>query len=409
MNLERVAKMERITLEQAIEVLVQQTKKQTKTNTVSVFEALNQVLAHDVYAPINVPSFNRSAMDGYAVKASETAGASHETPIKLQVIKQLMAGDYAQLKAESNQAVRVMTGSYIPDGFDAVIRQEDTNYGDEVVELYASVKPFMNYSAIGEDIKQGQLMLQAGTVLTPIHLGILASLGMEKVEVLVPIKVGLISSGSELAEAPEALKPGQIYDSNRFVLTSRLKELNVEVVFSKKISDDPTAVASFIKEQMKNVDLVITTGGVSVGKKDIMHEVISQLEANRLFWRINMRPGTPVLASLYQDKLILGLSGNPFAALTTFELLFRPILSQAMHTNTYTCVRKQARFKGTFNKGSKQRRFIRAYYEDGVVSIPTGEHASSVLSSMLGCNCFIDIEAGNAGLAENETVEVVLL
>ena len=150
MNLERVAKMERITLEQAIELLVQQTKKQTKTKTVSVFEALNQVLAHDVYAPINVPSFNRSAMDGYAVKASETAGASHETPIKLQVIKQLMAGDYAQLKAESNQAVRVMTGSYIPDGFDAVIRQEDTNYGDEVVELYASVKPFMNYSAIGD-------------------------------------------------------------------------------------------------------------------------------------------------------------------------------------------------------------------------------------------------------------------
>ena len=401
--------MEQIELEVAIEQLTKQIQPQMNMKTVSILKARNHHLASDIYASLNVPSFNRSAMDGYAVKASQTLGATKERPIKLKVMAEVFAGDYLSEQAPQNQAVRVMTGAYIPDGFDAVIRQEDTDFGELQVSLFAEVVPFQNYIKIGEDIKVGQLMIKKYTLLTPLHLGILASLGVAEVDVLEPLRVGIISSGSELVIPGQSLNEGQIFDSNRYVLEAKLREMNVDVIFSEKISDNDKELAEVIHNQINRVDLIVTTGGVSVGKKDMMHAAIERLGAIRLFWRIKMRPGTPVLASLYQDKLILSLSGNPFAALTTFELLFRPLIAIAMQDEGYTCKRQEALLMNDFSKKSKQRRFVRAYYVSGHVFLPTNEHASSVLSSMLDCNCFIDIKAGTEALDKGAKVEVVLL
>ena len=382
--------MENLELEVAIKELNAHVTPLKMTKTVPLIKALHHHLAVDIYAPINVPSFNRSAMDGYAVKASQTKSATKATPVKMK-------------------AIRVMTGASIPDGFDAVIRQEDTNYGNDEVEIYTEVKPYTNYIKIGEDIEEGQLMITRTTRLIPVHLGILASLGISEVKVFQPLKVGIISSGSELAQINQKLKQGQIYNSNAFVLAARLRELNVDVVFMKQAIDDAGQVSGLIRQLIAEIDMLMTTGGVSVGITDIMHDVIKELAAKRLFWRVNMRPGTPVLASIYQHKPILSLSGNPFAALTTFELLFRPMLSAFMQTEDYLCKRRKAILMDDFTKASPRRRFVRAYYEAGQVFLTTSAHASSVLSSMTRCNCLIDIKAQTPKLEKGSEVQVVVL
>ena len=401
--------MELIELEEAIIQLTNHMKPQSKTKKVDLLKALNHHLAEDIYSPIAVPSFNRSAMDGYAVKALETYGATEEKPVKLKVQSQLNAGDFNECLFAEKQAIRIMTGAPIPDDFDAVVRQEDTNYGEEEVLIYIEVSPFTNYGKVGEDICKGQLILKKSTYLSSIHIGILASLGIEQVEVLEPLKVGIISSGNELTEIGKPLNSGKIYDSNRYVLASRLQEMNVELIFSHLTGDNIHEVAMLVKNTIDKVDILLTTGGVSVGKKDIMHDVFKELNAKRLFWRIHIRPGTPVLTNIYKDKLVLSLSGNPFAALTTFELIFRPMLSAFTGSATYDYQRTKAVLMNDFPKESKRRRFIRAYYESGQVFLINDKHESSVLSSMVGCNCFIDIKAGSPKLKKNDEVEIVKL
>lgn len=401
--------MEFIELEEAIIQLTSHLKPQTKTKKVALMNALNHHLAHNLYSEISVPSFNRAAMDGYAVKSAQTHGATKENPIRLKVQAQLNAGEYSEKPIDEKQAIRIMTGAPIPDEFDAVVRQEDTDYGNEEVLIYAEIDTFTNYGKIGEDISKGQLILGKSTLLTAIHIGILSSLGIEEVEVLEPLKVGVISSGSELIEIGQTLNHGQIYDINRYILAARLKEMNTELIFTHISPDDVNLLATSVEYAVNKVDVLITTGGVSVGKKDILHDVIRKLEAERLFWRVNMRPGTPVLASIYKEKLILSLSGNPFAALATFELLFRPIVSKFTDSSAYQYKRKKAILMTDFLKESKQRRFVRAYYEEGQVFLVDQKHESSVLSSMIGCNCFIDIKADSPKLAKGTEVEIIEL
>jgi molybdopterin molybdotransferase len=176
----------------------------------------------------------------------------------------------------------------------------------------------------------------------------------------------------------------------------------------KQVGDEPLAIGEAIKSCLSKVDVVMTTGGVSVGKRDFLHTVMPKMGAKKLFWRVNIQPGTPVLASVYQEKIILSLSGNPFAALVNFELLAKPLLSHMMGQGSgYD--KKRAKLTTNFLKIPKRRRFLRGFYEDGHVSLPTAVHASSVLSSMANCNCLIDIKAGTTGLACGDEVEVLMI
>jgi len=398
--------MELIALEEALKLLMANVKAQSKSCEVGLANALNRYIAQDIYAPTAVPAFNRAAMDGYAVKAGETKNA----PLRLKVIAEIVAGDAdPNVKPGENCAIRVTTGALIPDGFDAVIRQEATDYGEDFVEIYQAIPPYSNYAKTGEDLQAGELVISQHTKLTPIHLGMLASLGIFEVTVWQPLKVGLIATGSELANWHAPLLPGQIYNSNQFVLKARLVELGVDVCFESQLPDQTVTICQAVKQQINNVDLLITTGGVSVGKTDIMHEVINELGASRLFWRVDMTPGTPMLASTYQEKLILSLSGNPFASLTTFELLAKPVCLALMHQQRFTPAKRSAILLNDFAKTTTRRRFVRAYYEAGTVFLPTLKHQSSVLSSMIACNCLIDIATNSPALSAGTTVNVILL
>lgn len=398
-----------ISLEEAILCLESHTKVKETEEQIELAHAYGRILAEDIYAPFSLPPFDRSPLDGYAFCAKSSQGASKETPIYLKVIGEVCAGHYLDEEINQGEAVRIMTGAPIPKGCNCVLRQEDTDYGEDRVAIYKELKPYANYCFAGEDIKEGTLVLEKGEKLNAITMGILASLGLEKVKVRTRLKMALLCSGDELMPLGKPLELGKIYNSNGMMLKARAGELGIEVIDLKHHEDTAEEVARAISKVIEDVDLVVTTGGVSVGKKDIMHEVLTLLGAKRLFWRVAMQPGTPVLAGTYQEKLIIGLSGNPFAALANFELLVRPVLAKLIDDRHLVPVRKTAHLESDFLKESKKRRFIRAKYEDGKVYLNHSNHASGALYTMSLCNCLIDIPAGTKLLHKGDIVQVVLV
>ena len=343
------------------------------------------------------------------MNSEDITGASKKNPIKLKVIDEVCAGGYTHKEVGKNETIRIMTGAKIPKGCDCVIRQESTDYGMETVEIYQEVKHHQNYCFEGEDITKGSKLINLGEKLSYIHIGIIASMGYEKVKVIRRPKVALISTGDEVICGGKPLTEGKIYDSNRRMIASRLEELGCEVVVAEVMGDDENLIANEIKEIIKNVDVVFTTGGVSVGKKDIMHQVIKILDAKRVFWRVNMKPGTPAIYALYENKPLLCLSGNPFAAIATFELMGKQLLYKLGQDPDLKEVRKEAVLQDEFLKESRGRRLIRATYDEGKVYLPKGGHSSGMLGSMIGCNCLIDIKPGTPKLDKGEKVQVVLL
>ena len=368
-------------------------RKET-TMMVHITECEGMVLGKDVVAGMMVPPFPKSAMDGYAVRAEDIAGASRDNPVVLKVAGELLAGDYQEIPYEKNTAVRVMTGSFVPDGFDAVIRQEDTDYGEDRVQIYASVKAFSNYCRIGEDIQTGDVVIKESTRLSSVHVGLLASLGVEWVCVRQPAQIVIISTGTEVMEVGKNLLPGRIYNSIAYMLAADIKREGLKVVRMETCVDDEKLLLEKIRSAVEIADLVITTGAVSVGKKDIIPKVLETAGARVLFRRANIQPGTPTLASVLNEKVILSLSGNPYAAVANFELYFWDAMAKMMGNSSYQAKSETAILDCEYSKVNKVRRLIRAFCKDGKVTIPSPVHASSVIHNLTECNCFIDLEAG---------------
>jgi len=401
--------LQRIELLEAVKIIAENVTQIKEKETVGILDSLFRVSAQDVFAPIDNPPFDRSPLDGYALIAEDTKGASRENPIELRVVGKLYAGDSSLFDLKSTQTVRIMTGAMIPKGANCVIRQEATNYGSETVEIYEPLKAFQNYCYTGEDFKKGVKLISEGEKLNFIHLGLLASMGFPTIEVYRQTKLAVLATGDELMSLGTELEQGKIYDSNLFLLAARLKELSITPVYLQQTGDDVDTVTKKLKQALAASDVVITTGGVSVGEKDIFHDVLPNLGADRKFWRVNIKPGTPVMFSIYENKPILSLSGNPFAALVNFELLARPLLGKMSRDHSMLTKETTGVMAIDYSKKSKQKRFVRAIYEEGRVKFPEGGHASGMIASMKNCNCLVEIEAGNNGLKKGDNVKVVLL
>lgn len=403
-----------IELEQAVEIILSSGRKMKRTQFVFTKEANGRILAEDIYAPFDNPPFHRSPLDGFALRSKDLEGASKEIPKSIQVIDTVYAGGCCNQTVNQGEAVRIMTGAPIPEGADCVIRLEDIKEGfneeNTLILVDRELKRYDNFCFKGEDVKKGTLLLQKGVKLTYIEQGILSSLGIEQIEVYDKLRAVVFATGDELVEPGTELKPGKIYDSNLLMLYARLCEFGIAPVIAKHLSDEPGEVARAIEESCQKADLVITTGGVSVGDKDIFHEVLPILEAERLFWKVNLKPGTPAMFAVYKGIPMFHLSGNPFAAATTFELLVRPYIAMAGRDESLCTNRKKAVLEDDFIKVSNVRRFIRGKVEDGKVSIPPAtQHSSGMLASMAGCNCLIDIPAGSMELHKGSVVEILLL
>lgn len=404
-----------LSLEQAVALVTAHAGRITDTEEASLLAALGRTLAEDYVARIPAPPFDRSPLDGYTFAAAATAGASAEAPAELTIIGEECAGDYYAGAVPLGSAIRIMTGGAIPAGCDCVVRQEDVTVDGDQLSVPMEMHQHENYCFAGEDIAVGTTIAKCGERLTAPLLAVLASSGYSRVRVVRQVRVALASTGDELVTPGTPLAPGKIYNSNLYLLAGRLRELGLAPEIVGILPDDEVQAARLIGSYAGRVDLFLTTGGVSVGKKDIMHGVAARV-GTRLFWRVAMKPGGPALAYTMtgatatgapRETLGLALSGNPFAAYATFELIARAALRSLTGDDALECPRVQAVLTNEFTKESPGRRFIRAYYEAGRVRVPES-HASGSLFSAAHCNAFIDIPAGTGPLAPGTKVEVVI-
>lgn len=398
----------RIELEEA-RALMAESVRPLGVEQVSRQEALGRTLAEDVTAPLDQPPFDRSPLDGYALRSADLTGASPEHPVSLRVVETVYAGVVPSRVLGPGEAIRIMTGAMLPRGCDCVLQHERTDNGLEQVQIYAALSPHDNYCDRGEDYRTGEVLLPAGTVADAAAVGVLASAGLSSVPVRRRPVVRVLSTGDEVVSPDlHPLPAGKIYGSNQELLTARLRELGVSDVKGLLIGDDPREVADTMAQLLGECDLLITTGGVSAGDKDIFHEALPLLGAERVFWKVNLKPGTPAMYSLWQGQPILSLSGNPFAAAATFELLARPLLAALTGESRFSLRSRTAVVEGSFPKASPGRRFLRGFYQEGRVSL-TGKNDSGMLASLVGCNCLVDLPAGSPPVQEGQTVTVLLL
>lgn len=392
--------MEGIEFEQAIELLTANVAVIDETEEVSLIESVGRVAAQDYFATIDNPPFDRSPLDGYALK-------SNDTPGKFKVVGEECAGDFFDGEINSGEALRIMTGAAMPKGSDCVIRQEDVTFDGENILVNQKLNHHENYCFAGEDIKSGSQIISKGTKLTAAHVAVLASQGVPIVKVYRRPKIALASTGDELIQPHEKLSAGKIYNSNIYLLASRLIELGFEPKILYNLPDDVDTCAEKILAIRDEIDLLITTGGVSVGKKDIMHDVVRKI-GERIFWRVLMKPGAPVIGWKCGKFLGVALSGNPFAAYATFELLTRPVLAKLSRRAEILYSRSRGILADDFPKKSFGRRFIRARFDGEKIFLPN-RHESGSLYSAVNCNCLVDIPAGSDALKSGAEVEIILL
>lgn len=387
-----------INIDAALKVVLKETKA-LNTETVKLTDSLKRVLGEDIYAQVDIPGFDNSAMDGYALRASDTKGASKNNFKLLEVITDLKAGDVTQKILKANQAARIMTGAPIPKGTDGVIMVEDTKSqfpnskppGKEYVKIYKEVKPGENIRKRGEDIKKGELIIKKGTLLHPAHIGILTSLGKAQIKVTRKPKVAILATGDELVDIDEKLAPAKVRSSNTYILYTQVlkcggipKNLGIAKDNSKQLEKKIT--------QGLDCDIILTSGGVSVGKYDFVKDVLARLGTNIRFWKVAMRPGKPLVFGLIKGILIFGLPGNPVSSMVSFEVFVRPAILKMLGQTNAEIKEADAVLEEDITKKKGIRYFLRAQtrWEDGACFTRTsGPQGSSILKSMASANSLI--------------------
>ena len=400
-----------LTVEEAIDLLKEGIRP-VKTRTVPLTEAADRILAQDIYAEENIPPFDRSPYDGYAFRSEDIRQASPENPVSLSVIEEIPAGHAPQKTIGQGQAAKILTGAPVPKGADAVEMFEKTEYTKETVTFTHSVKSGSNICLTGEDIKKGNLVAAANTRLTPAVLGILAGLGQSFVTIYEKVKISIISTGDELVPIDAPVLPGKIRNSSSFMLMSLLNRWGMDASVYGIVPDDKDSIGKAIRECAEKSDVVVTTGGVSVGDYDMMLRTLEALQAKIAFWKVKMKPGMAFLSGIYKDKLLLCLSGNPSAAAAALHMVGRPVLLAKAGLDSSGMVPCKVRLMSAFPKKSPMRRFI-----PGILRIKDGEawldaslnQANGVLSSWHGCNVIADIKPGTKALEAGCQVDALYI
>ncbi|WP_291999749.1 gephyrin-like molybdotransferase Glp [Caldivirga sp.] len=383
---------------------------------VDLIDAVGKYLAEDVYSNVNVPPFNRSAVDGYAVRSIDTFGASPTNPSILRVKGYLPVGEEpGKYPVNQGEAVEIATGAPLPPGADAVVMYENTGRRGDYVEVYRPVAPMDNVSRMGEDVAKGELIFRKGTLIKPWDLGVLASMGVVKVKVYEP-KVMLIVTGNELVEVEDTLKgglpPGRVINSTRFVLTAMLRGIGCTVDYLK-LPDDEQAIRDHVSKALINHDAVVTTGGASVGRIDYTIRAVADLKPEYLNHGLAIRPGKPNSVAVKDGKPVFMLSGFPVASLTGFEVLVKPILLHMMNAVDEPRPRIRGILTRRVATPINTRSFVRvrAYLgKDGKVYVePLALTGSGVLTTLVKGNGILTVPENREGYDEGDEVEVELI
>ena len=428
-----------VTLQEACIVTKQNTAAVTETEMIPIENACGRIAAEDVSADFDQPSFDRSPLDGFAVRSADIAEASPESPAELSVIDEVCAGEISSSRIGPGQAVRIMTGAPIPSGGDCVVKQEDTESDaadggfagmrndegcaqrGEIVRICRSVDRLQNFCSAGEDFRRGQIIIERERKLNFTDVGLLASLGRTQVNVFRRPRAAVIATGDEIVLPGKPRAPGKIYNSNMFMIRAGVTSCGGEVPHCVQSEDSLEAIMRHLSAAVEKADMVITTGGVSVGKKDYLPEALNRLGAEILFQRISIKPGSPTTFSLLSGKPVLSLTGSPFGAAVNFNLLIRPMIGVLSRDSSLDLGYIYAVFRGTFEKESPKTRYIQGILgTDGSVRLkPLKNSAAGKGGNFSACrtvlpkpeekDCYIEIPAGSKGLKGGEILRVVCI
>lgn len=357
-------------------------------------DACGRFAVTHVTAPIDLPPFDNSSMDGYAVKASDVANASELTPAVLRLAGRIIAGQAPDIEVVPGRCVRVFTGSVLPPGADAVVMQEDTAIdpsNPNQIQFLDSAKPWENVRFHGEDVKAGAPILEAGQELGPARIARLAATGVAEVIAGRRPAVSLLATGSELKPPGESLAPGQIFESNRATLRPLIERAGGLVTLSRIVVDDPAKTGAALEDAFAASDIVITCGGVSVGEMDFVKSAFEQLGGKLEFWKVAIKPGRPFVFGQLGSKFLFGLPGNPVSAFVTFVLLARPALLRWQGAREFQLRKVHGRLAEPFRNNGDRRHFARVRIETTGSVHSAGLQASHALSSLAEANGLLDL------------------
>ncbi len=378
------------------------------TEHIELALALDRVLAEDYLAAIPIPPFDRSPYDGYAFRGEDTRSASPAEPCVLRVLETIPAGSQPRQPVTPGTASRIMTGAPIPEGANATIKYEVTTWNDQEVRLFNPVLPNTDIVRAGEDIGPGEQIARRGTVVSPAIMGLLASQGIDQIEVFTKPVIAVLTGGSELVRAGQRLEPAQIYNSNIETLRGYIQLFGACLIDGGGMPDQPEAMAGCIREAAGQADLVITTGGASVGDCDYMIQALQRVGADILFWKCQMKPGGSILAATLDGKLILGLSGNPGAALLGLLRIALPAIRKLCGRQDTNLEVIQVRLKQPLSKKSPKMRLLRGrlQIEDGqAYLVENPGQGNGIVSSFVGCDLLGEIPAGSDSLPAETLVK----
>ncbi len=367
---------------------------------VKLGDAMDFVVAEDIISPIAMPPFRQSAMDGYAVHLH----SSNEYVL----IGEVKAGDPQEPVLQKGEAVRIFTGARVPSTANAVVVQEKVSASSAKISVLTAVAPNDNIRPLGEQVVEGAVALKKGTRINAAGIGFMASLGITKLHVFKNPAICLLATGNELMEAGQPLKPGKIYESNNLMVLSQLRKLGYTDVSSLKITDDYNETAATLKEMIATKDIVLISGGISVGDYDFVGKALNELGVEELFYKVNQKPGKPLYFGKQGDTLIFALPGNPAAFLSCFYLYVLLALKIRSGDTNFSLARTKAISTSSFKSSLGRPQFLKAFYNEGKVSILEGQN-SSMLHTFAVSNALVFVPETVTTIAINDELEVILL
>jgi molybdopterin molybdotransferase len=409
--------MDLLPFEKALESVLSSVNRTTPVERLPVASAVGRILAQDVKATFNYPIFDNSAMDGFAVRSADTRNASPENPAVLEIVGEISAGEFCEEPLEEGKAYKIFTGAPLPPGADAVVEIEKVEVRGDKVYIKEPIEAGSNVRKAGSYAKLGEPIAHRGEELTPGRVGVLASFGIGYVWTYSRPKVGIVSTGSELREPCEPLlKPGQIYNSNSYALTAAVNLNGGLATNLGNVEDDYRRLKEFLRENLPEFDIFITTGGVSMGEKDFIKLLVKELDIDVKFHKVRIKPGKPTLFGTYDNgkRLFFGLPGNPVSALVNFYLLVYPALRKLQGAKELFKPKIKAVLTEDFRrKGAQRREFIRVrvtFGEDGTAyAQPYRNTSSGDMLSMGFANALAVVYEGVKEIKQGQPVEVILL
>lgn len=404
-----------LTLEEAKKVINQHFKpKPLGVEEIHLLEAWNRVLAEDITAKINIPPFNRSTVDGYAVKAEDTFGAEENKPVKLKVCGTVNVGEMPKIVVKKGTAAEIVTGAPMPKGADAVLMFEHTERKGDELYVYNAIAKNENVMKAGADIRKGETILRAGQILGSREIGVLASIGMAKAKVYIIPKVAVLSTGNEITEPGEKLSPGKIYDINAYSLSAAVLESGGKPVYFGVLPDDMAILQKTLKNALESADMVVTSGGVSIGPKDVLPQTLNSLgKPGVIICGMATKPGKPTTVALIDGKIVFALPGHPTSALLTFHLIVRPMILRMAGRKMQKPLKVRALAAMRMFPARGRRTFImvklRRDKSDRLVAEPVPTGFSGAITTLAKADGFVEISEKQQFIDAGEEVLVQLL